>query len=861
MARHEELLDQIVFRWEADNSMGTTGFGPVAWSNGRDTAETVFRHVAPLLRTTAAETVPALIRLERKGRALLIHRAALPDPDGQPSAVCHALTGASATLDAETCLGLHAWSWENGGLRLGEVRGGLEQVRTAAVLESAEEGRRALVRGLPALEETLKSVAAEVLRRPGQKFTVLDREGGKAAHRVLWGLYGIFRGLHPNGWTFATHDTIEERSIQFVFVRGWAGPVPQNTERTRMDPGERLGDRAEEVAGWLVDHYLRGVEQGEEGEFSVSEALTAAASRRSHHRDGGALLDVAEEAVYSLRGRPRRLYTPESGRSEPVRDEPTGGERSRGESLRGETSRGDRGRPDSGRPGSVRGDSARPDPVRSDSVRAESLRPDSGRGDSVRAEPSWSEPTHTEPVRSEPPRTEPVRSEPVRSEPPRTEPLHSEPVRSDPVRSDPVRSDPIRSEPPRAEPPPRVPSPSPSPSPSVAPPPPSVSPPPSSPPALPRVVPEWPSSAGSVGLIARRRLRRGTVGYEKLVAVLRTLEEPNAVQKNVVRTLRVTSNRDLIQVLREGGLHYAAVTLILKETAARYGEWGKGLRLSLCFAVLDRKLFVAGRRWPASETRVPREETQAANAAALYQWVVRPQASRDSLVSGRLTTLLPELSSGPDAAGRAAVQQILEAENGPGIRDEVWLALLRAERRDRTRHQPEIVHEPSPDHAPSRDGRAPRDHDPLRSYEPAGAYEQPRSSEEPRSYEAPSSYEQSSLYDQSSSYESHRADEPPRSYDSHRADEPPRSHESSRTHEPPRSYETTPARGLPQGYEPRPERSAPVPPVPPSPPGPASGSVDGDGRPSRIEDGRLIVLTLGVILGLAVLGLVVVLAM
>ena len=836
MARHEELLDQIVFRWEADNSMGTTGFGPVAWSNGRDTAETVFRHVAPLLRTTAAETVPALIRLESKGRVLLIHRAALPDPDGQPSTVCHALTGASATLDAETCLGLHAWSWENGGLRLGEVRGGLEQVRTAAVLESAEEGRRALVRGLPALEETLKSVAAEVLRRPGQKFTVLDRQGGQAAHRVLWGLYGIFRGLIPSGWTFATHDTIEERTIRFVFVRSWAGPVPQNTERTRTDPGERLGDRAEEVAGWLVDHYLRGVEQGEEGEFSVSEALTAAASRRSHHRDGGALLDMAEEAVYSLRGRPRRLYTPESGRPEPVRDEPTGGETFRGESLRG-------------------------DSARSDSVRPDSVRPDSGRADSVRAESSWSEPPraeppHTEPVRSEPPRTEPVRSEPVRAEPPRTEPVHSEPVRRDSVRGEPVRTDPIRSEPPRAEPPPRVPSPSPSPS--VAPPQPSVSPPPSSPPALRRVVPEWPSSAGSVGLIARRRLRRGTVGYEKLVAVLRTLEEPNAVQKNVVRTLRVSSNRDLIQVLREGGLHYAAVTLILKETAARYGEWGKGLRLGLCFAVLDRKLFVAGRRWPASGTRAPSEETQAANAAALYQWVVRPQASRDSLVSGRLTALLPELNSGPDAAGRAAVQQILEAENGPGIRDEVWLALLRAERRDRTRQQPEIVHEPSPDHAPSRDGRALRDHAPLGSYEPPGMYEQPRSYAEPRSYEAPSSYDKSSSYEQPSLYDQSS------SYESHRADEPSRSHESSRTHEPPRSYESTPARGLPRGYEPRPERSAPVPPVPtvpPSPPGPVSGSVDGDERPSRIQDGRLIVLTLGVILGLAIVGLVVVLAM
>ncbi|MGS2591008.1 hypothetical protein [Streptomyces hebeiensis] len=377
MARHEESVDQIVFRWDADNTLGTTGFGPVAWSCERERAETIFGHIAPLLRTTAAETVPALVRLEGRGSGvLLIRRAVWPDPDGQPSTVCHALIGTSDTLDVETSLGLHHWRWEGGDLPLGDVRGDLAKVRVAALLAGAERGRRALMRGLADEEETLAAVAAELLRRPGQKLTVLDGRGGDSAFRVLWGLYGIFRGLPLARWTFATHDTAEARALRFVFVRRWPGPAPQRTEWTRTDPRERLGDRAEQVAAWLVDHYLRGAEEGEEREYEVARALASVARSRSPF-DDGALLDMAAEALDRLAARPRRLYRPDGGsrpdlpRRGPVRPDPT---------------RRDFERPDPprGGPGPVRRDAERPDPRRggSDAYGRDGESPDPSRGGS-----------------------------------------------------------------------------------------------------------------------------------------------------------------------------------------------------------------------------------------------------------------------------------------------------------------------------------------------------------------------------------------------------------------------------------------------------------------------------------------------
>ncbi|TQK51318.1 hypothetical protein FBY35_1715 [Streptomyces sp. SLBN-118] len=310
MVRQEESVDQIVFRWDADNASGTTGFGPVAWSCGQEHADVVFRSVASLLRATGEDTAPALVRLERDNSALLLHRTPWRDASGHTQTICHALLGSSQTLDPETCLGLHTWRWEGSQLPLDEVRGPLGKVPAATLIGSAMEGQRRLAESVADVEEELTGLVAEYLRHPRHRFTVLDRQGGDSACRVLWGMAGIFGGLIGRGWTFATHDTSETTLLRFVFVRSWPGAAAQDTQRLRTDPLELRRDRAQQLASGLVRHHVQA--QAEGREFEVDRELRQAAASRRAGSGGGreTLLDTVERALSALesagRARARR---------------------------------------------------------------------------------------------------------------------------------------------------------------------------------------------------------------------------------------------------------------------------------------------------------------------------------------------------------------------------------------------------------------------------------------------------------------------------------------------------------------------------------------------------------------------------
>ncbi|GGQ00125.1 hypothetical protein [Streptomyces roseolilacinus] len=293
MSPHDRLVDQIVFRWDTDNLSGTTGFGPVAWSCAPELADAVFRRTAPLLRATGQATAPALLRLESADQVLLVHRAPWRDPGGRAGAVCHALMGPAAVLDPATCLGLHPWSWEGGDLPLAEVRGGLPPVPEAALLPAADAGQRLLAGGLAGVRRELVGAVAEFLRHPKAGFTLLD-PSGQAAHRVLWGLHGIFGGQVTRRWTFATHDTAESDGLRFVFVSRWTGEASGSGTRRRTDPVERCGDRAESAAERLVRHQLRE-------EYEVGTALQRAADHHRATRGGPTtLLALAEAALSGL---------------------------------------------------------------------------------------------------------------------------------------------------------------------------------------------------------------------------------------------------------------------------------------------------------------------------------------------------------------------------------------------------------------------------------------------------------------------------------------------------------------------------------------------------------------------------------
>ncbi|GGT97711.1 hypothetical protein [Streptomyces lateritius] len=295
MVRAENEVDQIVFRWDSENFSGSTGFGPVAWSGPADEVETLFRISGALLRASGEETRPALIRLQQRAGVLLIRRTPWTDAEGRSATVCHALVGSPDLLEPATCLGLYAWDWEGADLPLADVRGTLPRVREEALLPSAGRGQAALDLGLSRAEAELTGAVAELLRDPEARFTLLD-ERGDTACPVLWGLHGMFGDLTPDRrWTFASHDTVELPALRFAFVGRWAGAASRNTERRRADPRERPGDRAEAIAVRLVQHHLRGLAEGDGGEYAVGAAL-----RSVPDADHLPLLETAARAMAVL---------------------------------------------------------------------------------------------------------------------------------------------------------------------------------------------------------------------------------------------------------------------------------------------------------------------------------------------------------------------------------------------------------------------------------------------------------------------------------------------------------------------------------------------------------------------------------
>ncbi|MFG2897884.1 hypothetical protein ACGFZH_12505 [Streptomyces zaomyceticus] len=306
MTRSENEVDQIVFRWDSENSTGSTGFGPVAWSGPRDEAENLYRISGPVLRASGEETRPALIRLQRRADVMLIRRLPFKDADGGTSVLCHALVGSPGLLEPATCLGLHAWNWEGADVNAERVRGRLPVIPEEVLLPAAGRGQGDLDGLLAHAAEELTGTVAELLRHPEGRFTVLD-ERGDTACPVLWGLHSMFGAL-TGRWAFATHDTVELSALRFVFVGQWAGAASPNTERRRVDPLERIGDRADVIAARLVRHHLRGVAEGDGGEYAVGSALHASSSALAARR--ASLLETATQALQNL---DRRAGGPRTG--------------------------------------------------------------------------------------------------------------------------------------------------------------------------------------------------------------------------------------------------------------------------------------------------------------------------------------------------------------------------------------------------------------------------------------------------------------------------------------------------------------------------------------------------------------------
>ncbi|MFD9030010.1 hypothetical protein ACFVZW_02415 [Streptomyces sp. NPDC059567] len=670
MARSENEVDQIVFRWDSENVSGSTGFGPVAWSAPHEEVETVFGIFGALLRASGEETRPALLRLHQRAGVLLIRRTPWTDPGGRSSVICHALVGSAELLDPATCLGLHGWNWEGAALPLAEVRGPLPVVPAQALERAA--GPIAL----QGVEAELVGTTAELLRNPKARFTLLD-ERGDTACPVLWGLHGMFGGLLPDRrWTFASHDTVELPALRFVFVGKWAGAASRNTDRRRVDPRERLGDRAEETAARLVHHHLWSLsEAAEHHPPNVADALGAVPGSGDLP-----LLETAERALAVLdRARTRgaaetRRERRPAGAGETPRDDAgartawpagdtyaVGGSRGAGGDPEG------RGGPHSGPPGTgnaygvvgaPRGGEARREP-------REGRGPE-GAGEAsggvARSREAWPAgdaydggvAPHDPPV-ARGHQESGVRREEPGAGTPRADRLpyggHREEGRA--AHDFGVRRD--------------------------------VSPAPAHAPADVHVVdPAW--SGPKRG--ARRRLPRPR-GRARAVetGLVRRLA---ASAEDAEASVRAGGDGELLDALRRPQ-PYAVTTLLMREVARRLPSWGHPLRREFRDLVIEQELFATAPR--STQPGEPGEAERAANAAALHRWAVRPLLDEGDVPTGALVALLSGLRSSPVPAARSAFRQIVDDER-PGLPEDVWRALLR-EAYAQPQHQPRATR-PSP---------------------------------------------------------------------------------------------------------------------------------------------------------------------
>ncbi|MEV6247150.1 hypothetical protein AB0M38_13225 [Streptomyces sp. NPDC051742] len=622
MTRSENEVDQIVFRWDSENLTGSTGFGPVAWSGPRDEAENLFRTSGPVLRASGEETRPALIRLQRRADVMLIRRTPFADADGGTSVLCHALVGSPALLEPAVCLGLHAWNWEGADLNAAEARGRLPVVPEDVLVPATGRGQGELDRILAYAAEELTGAVAELLRHPDERFTVLD-ERGDTACQVLWGLHSMFGTLTDRRWTFATHDTVELPALRFVFVGRWSGAASRNTERRRVDPRERSGDAAEEIAARLVRHHLQGVAEGEGGEYAVGSALHAASAARR-----GPLLDTATRALAALDG---RAGTPTVPHVPAQAAGPTGRTPwAPAPGIPGPTERPDLWfRPD---PRPDQGPDQGPDPS-----------PDQGPDPSPDPRPGQygSEPTAVLGAvpQSEPkPKPEPPRIDPTPE--PKPEPA-PEPTPEPVLRTGP----PEPSHRPGGDPYPR--------------------------PVLPQVAPEWTGPSAAPGRSwprVRGREKDVETGLAHKLPAARTVEEARGLVERA-------GSRELLAALGRPQA-YVVLTLLLGEAARRLPSWEHPLRRELCAEVLGQDLWAVAPPGAEADPSEPPEEQRAANAAELHLWAVRPVLAGGDGPVGTVAALLSRLRTSPAPSAREAFWLIVEGER-PGLPEVVWLTLLK----------------------------------------------------------------------------------------------------------------------------------------------------------------------------------------
>ncbi|MCX4407132.1 hypothetical protein OG840_37490 [Streptomyces sp. NBC_01764] len=263
-------VHQVVFRWDGNQGRQGTGMKAVAHSCSAERAEELGRELGPLLWVSGSSpSRPSVVRtLSRDGAVMLVQRWPTTDRGGRPSTISHVLIGDPATLKIRQCLGLSYGGW--GSRESAEKASGRQRVIECAQLEALARTRlQAMVELLPTVKHALILVAAEWLRDPAQRVSLLAEEKGQpgwpdqdAVPVAYLGLFLLFGSWLGHEWTFATHDTVDTHQLRLTCVPRWepdaggAGPLARVM-------GRRVTPRFEhKAAARLVDQLLAHPEAG-----------------------------------------------------------------------------------------------------------------------------------------------------------------------------------------------------------------------------------------------------------------------------------------------------------------------------------------------------------------------------------------------------------------------------------------------------------------------------------------------------------------------------------------------------------------------------------------------------------------------
>jgi hypothetical protein len=255
-----DAVDQVVFRWSGNAAADSSGLRPVGYSCDPDLARAVFRDIGFAVPVEGPVRQSSLSRLRWEDRIVLLHRVVTPDPAGRPSTLCHALLGSERQLSPRVCLALHRWNWRGrGAVPLDQVTGRLPRLDREALRVHLEDGRAGIEARFASAYGPLTRAAAELLRAPERRLSVLDRSRGEESPLVLWGLTRLFEA-QLGEWTFSTYETTDSGLCRVMFFPVWPESAAQDSSVTRIDAaaGAEVEDRgeADDIAAVLVDWYL-----------------------------------------------------------------------------------------------------------------------------------------------------------------------------------------------------------------------------------------------------------------------------------------------------------------------------------------------------------------------------------------------------------------------------------------------------------------------------------------------------------------------------------------------------------------------------------------------------------------------------